>query len=446
MSRAWSWRHAIAQSDLQPNTRYVLMMLSIHMNEMGEGCYPSVADLINETGLDKKTVLKHLSLAEDAGWIAVSNMGLRGQKWKQRSYVAAWPERQLTGAEMDAAEDEAGGTVPPACQEKQGESFPEAGGMVPPKQGEQFHQDNIVPVTSNNIPEREGARERADFPDYEKPETESAEPGETRKALERRFNDLLKNWPNAKGLPKRQWWKAWIALTPEERALAEQRCAAWHRLLKRQKRDFPPMPSTYFAEKLWQDIDEAKESDAEKPDRSSVDRAPPFGPAWGAKRMALLLQGPADMPERHQLRGLFAAKYEIFSRSGGGAALRYAKRCGVSVSADGRISFPDDFEERELARRTMEGFPGVNALDRAARDRQKEPVEAGFVSLADAMEPVPVGTDMWRRWEDWHADNHLPFVPETGNQRVVYFPKGGPDGLEAFKRAAAAATNQEAAE
>ncbi|MEO1989645.1 MAG: helix-turn-helix domain-containing protein [Martelella sp.] len=462
-STAWSWRHAITQSGLPSNTRWVLMALSLHMNEMGGSCFPSIAQIVSETGLDKKTVLKHLALAKEEGWIRVENVGFRGQRWKRASYIAAWPERKIAGHIIDGSDDgsdeeshEGGGAVPPPSGNKVVEPSPEGGGVVPPKAVEQLHQDKSIPRNiPDNISREREARERDDFSDRDGETTANAEADETPKALERRFRALELGsggksiaWPGAAGSSSAWGLKQFVALSPEDRRKAEEMRDAYLAICPKVERGphkGEPKPvalGVYLRDRKFL-FAEAMAPKAETARRT--ERAAPWGPAWGAKRMALLLEGPAELPARGDLRGLFEARFAFFNKTDRAAALRFAEHRGVAVTADGFV-YPDDFEDQELARRTVSGFPMVNALHRAARDRRYEAIEPVYDGLSELMEPVPVGGDMWNRWEDWHADRNLPFVPETGDQRVVFFPKGGPNGLAAFKRAVDAATTTEAAE
>ncbi len=93
-SSAWTWRKAVAtESGLPATTRHVLLTLSLWMNELGEGCYPSVKTLVEATGLSNRSVITHLQKAAEMGWIIVSQHGFRGQKWRSNEYRAAWPGR-----------------------------------------------------------------------------------------------------------------------------------------------------------------------------------------------------------------------------------------------------------------------------------------------------------------------------------------------------------------
>lgn len=96
MSTAWSWRHAILQSELPPTTRFVLLTISCHMNDVGGGCYPSTRLLASESGLSERAVCEHIGKAVDAGWLVKTQHGFRGQKWRQNEYAAAWPKPSET--------------------------------------------------------------------------------------------------------------------------------------------------------------------------------------------------------------------------------------------------------------------------------------------------------------------------------------------------------------
>lgn len=161
-SRAWSWRHEIARSDLPAETRHVLLTLSLFMNEMGEGCFPSVAELATATGRDRKTVMKHLDTAREAGWIAVSQLGLRGRKWRRSEYKARWPERDLVATPCAHGADEQGGVTdgPPHHANEVVETVPQGGGNDTLKVVEQV--DRVIDQSKDSSNTSPVERERAD--------------------------------------------------------------------------------------------------------------------------------------------------------------------------------------------------------------------------------------------------------------------------------------------
>lgn len=90
-SHFFSWRTTILRSDLEPNTRLVLLTLACHMNDAGESCYPSIDTLTHETGLSNRVIIKHLKIAKQRGWITVEKHGFKGQRWARNDYKMAWP-------------------------------------------------------------------------------------------------------------------------------------------------------------------------------------------------------------------------------------------------------------------------------------------------------------------------------------------------------------------
>lgn len=88
----WSWRQAIQKSKLASTTKLVLFNLSVYMNEVGEGCFPTIETQAADTGLSTRAVIKHLDLAVKAGFLVKSEMGFRGRKWKRNQYAAIYPD------------------------------------------------------------------------------------------------------------------------------------------------------------------------------------------------------------------------------------------------------------------------------------------------------------------------------------------------------------------
>src|SRR3990167_2974712 len=95
-----SWRGFILKSKLQPTTKHVLLTLACHMNDAGESCYPSIQMLCDETGLSKQTLITHLRIAVESGWICTSKLGLAGQRWARKEYWITWPEQQEVHADI----------------------------------------------------------------------------------------------------------------------------------------------------------------------------------------------------------------------------------------------------------------------------------------------------------------------------------------------------------
>jgi hypothetical protein len=100
------WRKAMrADRTLRPNTKLVLMMLSMYMNfdDLADA-YPGLEQLQRDTGLARKTLVNHLRLAEASGWVAVQQRGRfaksGGRRYATR-YRGAYPT-SLTGAPVES--------------------------------------------------------------------------------------------------------------------------------------------------------------------------------------------------------------------------------------------------------------------------------------------------------------------------------------------------------
>jgi hypothetical protein len=95
----FSWRKAILKSELAPTTRHVLLTLACHMNAVGESCFPSIKLLCEETGLSNRSVITHLQIASEIGWITVGKHGFGGQRWAAHEYRPSWPHHLRKAAE-----------------------------------------------------------------------------------------------------------------------------------------------------------------------------------------------------------------------------------------------------------------------------------------------------------------------------------------------------------
>jgi DNA-binding transcriptional ArsR family regulator len=97
----FTWRSAVASKDgPHPTTRHVLLTLALYMNEKGASAFPSVETLVEDTGLSKPTVVKHLHLAEEEGWIESAFRGgdvRTGKGWRRKEYRATMPPARHYG-------------------------------------------------------------------------------------------------------------------------------------------------------------------------------------------------------------------------------------------------------------------------------------------------------------------------------------------------------------
>ncbi|HEV2502347.1 MAG TPA: helix-turn-helix domain-containing protein [Mesorhizobium sp.] len=199
---------------------------------------------------------------------------------------------------------------------------------------------------------------------------------ENQKAVKVWLKKTHPSWPSFVSDSEPKALAAALALTDEERTQAADRMADYLASAKVGGRTVICTFAVYLSEKRWQKLPEKVSRPAQ-----TDGYGPAFGPVWAAWRMLRLLNGPeiadATTPES---RWPTVAAVHVRARRGQG----------------------HDFGER-------------------------------FHALKPLMVAVPVGSDMWQRWQAEHLVQGWPWLPDPGSQPVVYFPAGGPEGLEAFK-------------
>lgn len=91
----WEWIDLIASEHgpPDPSTRLVLFVLSLHMTQKGERCFPSQELIAKRSGLSVRAVRDHLNRAEEGSWIGIYRKRREGQAWFVNEYVASVPEQ-----------------------------------------------------------------------------------------------------------------------------------------------------------------------------------------------------------------------------------------------------------------------------------------------------------------------------------------------------------------
>lgn len=202
----FTWRSAVASEHgpKSPITRHVLLTLSLHMNEKGESCFPSIDTLTAETGLARRSVLEHLKVAAEDGWLGKRELKTpdKGKGWRRVEYFSVIPE----AVETALLEKRSARRAPP----KRGAAnapATEDGGASDVDGGA---SDSIIvvqevhPNTSVNSPKSKN------------PMGDVPSPG---------FETAWQNYPKRAGNnPKRDAWKAWKTRVKE--GVAEDAMAA----------------------------------------------------------------------------------------------------------------------------------------------------------------------------------------------------------------------------
>ena len=375
------------------------------MNELGESCHPSTADICRYSGLDKKTVLKHVAAAREAGWIDVSQHGYRGQKWKRQEYAARWPDRDLVAPCQPDDAGEGGGAVPPRFEaEKVVESAPEGGGTEGSKVVEHVHQDKTSPENiPNTSPVERDAREHEG-----KSGSGKLDPSEVPGRAD--FEKRVARFCNGNGFTGGVWknWDkvafGWIAgqfakLTAEERAEAERWRDAYLLDCRDRKTD-PQGVGVFLRDKAWRAMDAALLERAEKLKRGHLapeERAQPEG-------FAKFL-GPVGM-------AMFFAELLVGERQG----------CAVHGP------FVPDSELRD-------SWPALWRFRSLLRQKDGTIFGARWHGLKTAMEAVPQNTAVLAAWKQAFADHGWLWLAEFDRLEVVFCPAGGPERLSEFEAA-----------
>ena len=383
------WKHAPVQS----GEFSVLLALADYADERGS-CFPSIPVLARKARLKERQTQNCIRSLVDEGFVRVEPGA--GPKGCNRYVVVTEAiearsicRRPVAAEEVEETSDAAGGANIAPLQSATGGVQPSApGGAV------ECTQTIIEPPVEPSLPEREARESGLE-------ETQDRQTPDDPKKIEAAFWRTVKDWPGFAGMPKEPARRAFLALSAEERAEAERKLPAWLALLKAQRKSYTPAPATYFGEKLWLDVPEAEDA------QPTAIEAPPFGPVWGALRWReILLVAPKAAPPP---ASAFIA--ELLKRD------------------------DETGHAERLKRQAVHGWPQVGFRDRQAESRKGFATRPEDAALAALMEPVPVGSATFEAWREEHEKRGWPWIPDPGAMRVVFFPRGGPAGLEAFGEA-----------
>ena len=382
-----------------PAAKSILLCLADYADPEKNECWPSQMRLASDAEVSERTAREWLQRLEEWGLIArerrsrangarASDMIVLQLKTQVRDGAERCRDLKACADETESLPAEIAGRTyrQPDADPTGNEAQPTGNGCRAYKE-----EPSIEPPTGTSQPAREGARESLN-PDLGK---------DDRKAIETAFWRVVKDWPKFAAMPKEPAKRAWFKLTDEERAAAEARLPDWFARLKADKRDHVPVPWTYFREKLWLGLPDPVVA-AEPVDLD----APAFGPLWGAIRIRALLGRPQAPP---------APPSEFL------AALL------AQDDAAGRAE--------RMRRQAIYGWPAVNAMHTSAANRRGVRVATELGWLIGLAEAVPVGSPVFEAWRIEHERRGWPWIPDPGLMRVVFFPAGGPAGLDAFEQA-----------
>lgn len=326
------------------------------MDKDGGGCHPTIEDLTKLSGLSKKTVIKHLHAANQAGWITVITGEFYGQMHNRKSYVARFPDRSnVTARPHDDDAEFLGGVIA-----SEGAKVVEMGAEDGVNKGNntvyQLPHDNESPKDSPNISPQLRKRTGAS--------------GAERRKSERLFLRWLKGWPNSENYSWSKTRKAWDDLDSNQRLQCIDRTPDY--LNQPGTADRIACPATYLKARAWERLPPS--AAPERPERVS---AKAFGKVWMAYRFWLLLQ-----PPNGQL---------------------------VITGFDQRqIDSGQVTREALLFEKTRKGgWPLVNDL--LAKIREPTMCHSWLVEVSEDFRQVHRGSDLWLAWEQLHERRGWPW-------------------------------------
>jgi len=405
------------------------------------GCYPKQDYLAEACEIDERSVRRSLTSLRDKGlvnWIEHRE----GKNRKANRYSLGFEAdfRRFEGSGSGQNEPDNLSASSEASTGQEAALQPDSDGALnrtPESSIEPVREPVIEPVT-----ERGSAREVSE---------------DDPKALRKRFQALIVGrhnnpWPDGLSSAPEWAYQQFVKLSPEERLRAEDRRDAYLSACpKLQSGEHKGQPraaalGVYLRDRMF-DLVEAiapqhvsRQADKRRQEESIP--VAPFGPIWAGKRALALLDGPIDIELPDNLLELVVETYNRLRRSNVPTKTWLETR-GITIDGN-ELVFPPDYREQERRRRECDsGYPEVHALDRLAKERGKGSADPRYAVYGDLCEAVPVGSETYRRWKDYHQQMNWPFVPDPGSMRVVYFPKGGPEGLHEFEMAARAALSME---
>jgi hypothetical protein len=278
------------------------------------------------------------------------------------------------------------------------------------------HSNNLNLAIPENSNLREGARE-----------SEEGQ-GEDPKKVEAAFWRTIKDWPGFDGMPKEKAFAEWFRLSSDERHRAEKRRDAWFTLLKAQKKSHFPAPSTYFREKLF---DEVPDKLAE-PEGPRFVKAAPFGKLMMATRLADLLRKPygaigaLTVTEQRSIERIEATRR--------GEVLDFAlMRSEQRILDSGEGAAAAIWREKRM----RSGWPIAVEMAEQARSRQPSVCPIELQDAAASFHQVHCDSLQMNAWRAEHERRGWPFfdgkLPDW-----IYFPAigEGHDDYHAAVRAA----------
>ncbi len=88
----WCWRDAIRQSSMPTLAKTVCWNLSLYMNDVGAGCFPSIAQQMRDTGLSHRVVGRYLHIAVEHRYLEIVKDRAASGKFLRNKYLPRYPD------------------------------------------------------------------------------------------------------------------------------------------------------------------------------------------------------------------------------------------------------------------------------------------------------------------------------------------------------------------
>ncbi len=378
----------------------VLVALANFADDEGV-CWPAMATIAAKARISERSAQRACRDMADAGILDIEEgSGPRGAN-RYRVVVAAF-----RGNGPDTTSSGGGAKLSPPEPASEGVTN-SAGGVTPVTLGGDTGVTRTViepPIDPSEERVRAAAR-AAQGRDGEQDTVRADTPGTAD------FEKRVMRFCNGRGFEAGPWpdWdtsspgyigRQMAALGPEERRAAERWRDPYLLDLKyRGKKPVPP--GVFLRDRLWTGLDPEILQRAEKLKQSKLapaERPKPegwaaaHGPVWSARLHGILLAGP-ERPER--------VPDEIPVAAG---------------------------EALWLTSQITSAWPTLAAL----RNGGGRVFGPEWHALKDAVEFVPANSTMFGSWRDEYARRRWPWPKVPDGMDGLYFPKDGPDGLEAF--------------
>lgn len=97
MSTHFTWQSAVLDSDCESTTKYVLLVVGTYMNQHGSGAFPSYNTIAGAASLGRSTVIKHIDIASEKGWIRKTVRPKSNQDNETNLYGISFPQPSTSG-------------------------------------------------------------------------------------------------------------------------------------------------------------------------------------------------------------------------------------------------------------------------------------------------------------------------------------------------------------